>query len=120
MPSSKNFFIALQKFVNGKDLLTLYYNEAKKNAPFPYGVISDPNESLLKYGNQVFFDILIWSKDPITGVKLEEITEQLIALLDRHIFSEQRAVIYFESQKPVSDPEFELVKKKLTFSVRIF
>ena len=120
MPSSKDFFIALQKYVNVRKIITLYYNEAKKNAPFPYGVISDPNESLLKYGNQVFFDILIWAKDPITGVKLEEITEQLIASLDRHLFIEERAVIYFESQKSVSDQEFELVKKKLTFSVRIF
>lgn len=117
--STKDFFIALQEFVNKKDLLKLYYESASKNSSFPYGVISDPTESLLRYGKQVFFDINIWS-DISIGEELEEKIEQLISLLDRKLFTEQRAVVYFEGQSPVSDPEFELVKKKLTFSVRIF
>lgn len=120
MPSSKDFFVALQEFVNKESIITIFYNEATKNAAFPYGVISEPQESLLRYGNQVFFDIYIWAQDPISGVKLEEICEKLSVLIDGHIFPEQKAVVYFEDKKSVSDPEFELVKKKLTFSVKIF
>lgn len=115
----RNFFIALQEFVNKSDTITLYYESASKKAVFPYGVISDPVESLLKYGALVYFDINIWSDSNIDE-DFELKIENLISLLDRKVFTEQRAVIYFESQKPVSDPEFELVKKKITFSVRIF
>lgn len=114
------FFIALQKFINSKKIINVYYEEAEKKASFPYGVISDPTETRLRYGKLVYFDIFIWSKDPDTGVALEEKIQSLINLLDRHIFSNERAVIYFETQKPVSDPEFELIKKQITFSVRLF
>ena len=52
--------------------------------------------------------------------EIENKLQELITILDGHIFPKERAVIYFESKKPVSDPEFELIKKKITFSVRIF
>lgn len=114
------FFIALQKYINSKKIINVYYEEAEKKAQFPYAVISNPTETSLRYGKLVYFDLFIWSKEPDTGVVLEEKIQSLINLLDRYIFSEQRAVIYFESQKPVSDPEFELIKKQITFSVRLF
>ena len=115
-----NFFIELQTFVNSNNIIYLYYEEAKKTAKFPYGVISNPTETYLRYGKLVYFDIYIWSKNPEIGVDLEKKVQSLINLLDRHIFSEQNAVIYFETQKPVSDPEFELIKKQLSFSIRLF
>lgn len=115
-----DFFIALQKFINEQKIIDIYYEEAKKNASFPYGVISDPVTTSLRHGTSVYFDIYIWATEPIIGLELEKKLENLVSLLDRRLFSQQRAVIYFESQKPMSDPEFELIKKKITFSVRIF
>lgn len=119
MPSDSKFFIGLQEFINSKNIIDVYYEAASKTAPFPYGVISDPNISDLRYGVLCFFDINIWSNDPISA-ELEEKIEDLINLLDGHVFTAEKAVIYFESKRPVSDPEFELIKKKVTFSVRIF
>ena len=117
-----DFFTELQKFLNSQEnkIMDIYYEEASKKASFPYGVISDPTETFLRYGKLIFFDIYIWSTEPEIGEKLEVKIEKLIELLDRKLFSEVGAVVYFESQKPVSDPEFELIKKKITFSVRIF
>ena len=115
-----DFFIALQKFVNEKDIIPLYYEEASKNASFPYGVIKDPKETDLRFGKLVYYDIYICTADDFIGEKLEEKVQELINILDRKIFSEERAVTYFESQNPVQDVEFELIKKQVTFSVRIF
>lgn len=120
MPSDTKFFIGLQEFIKEKDIIDIYYEEASKKAKFPYGVISDPVNSNLKYGVLTYFDINIWSNEPNIGLELENKLQELITILDGHIFSKERAVIYFESKKPVSDPEFELIKKKITFSVRIF
>ncbi len=120
MPNSKEVFIVIQEFINSKDFIKLYYEEASKKASFPYGVITDPVETSLRYGNLIYFDINIWSKDPITGEELEDITRKLINLLDHKLFPKQRAIVYFETQKPVSDPEFELIKKQITFSIRVF
>lgn len=115
------FFIALQDYINSsKDNIKVYYEEATKQAEMPYGVISDPTETRLNYGKLVYFDINIWSKEPDTGVQLEEKTQKLINLIDKHIFSEEKAVVYFESQRPGTDPEFELIKKQVTFSIRLF
>ncbi len=120
MYNYSDFFVALQKYANENKLIDLYYDSAKKGATFPYGVISDPVGSKLRYGTLVYFDINIWSKDPETGLTLEKKLENLINKLDGLIFKEQNAVIHFETQKDVDDPEFELIKKKITFSVRIF
>lgn len=120
MPNSKEAFIAIQEFVNSKDILQLYYEEAGKKAIFPYGVITDPVETGLRYGNLVYFDINIWSKEPTTGDDLEDIVRNLINLLDGKLFPKQRAIVYFETQKPVSDSEFELIKKQVTFSIKVF
>ena len=120
MPSDSNFFIDLQEFINKQKLFTVYYEEASKKAKFPYGVISDPNNTDLRYGVLCYFDIMVWSNEDPIGVDLEEKIEQLVNLLDGHIFVKSKAVVYFESKRPVSDPEFELIKKKVTFSVRIF
>ncbi len=115
-----DFFAALQKYVNENKLIVLYYDSAKKNAAFPYGVISDPVVSKLRYGTLVYFDINIWSSEPEIGFIFEKKLEKLINELDGLIFKDQNAVIHFETQKDVDDPEFELIKKKITFSVRIF
>ena len=120
MYNYSDFFIALQKYVNENDILNLYFDSAKKTAPFPYGVISDPVNSKLRYGTLVYFDINIWSSEPETGPELERKIENLINKLDGLIFKEQRAVVHFETQKDVDDPEFELIRKKITFSARIF
>ena len=114
-------FIALQEYINSsKDDIKVYYEEASKQATMPYGVISDPVETRLNYGKLIYFDINIWSKEPDTGVALEEKVQSLINLIDKHIFSDEKAVIYFESQRPVADPEFELIKRQITFSIRLF
>lgn len=114
-------FIALQEYINSsKDDIKVYYEEASKQATMPYGVINDPVETRLNYGKLIYFDINIWSKEPNTGVELEEKVQSLINLIDKHIFSDEKAVIYFESQKPGTDPEFELIKKQITFSIRLF
>lgn len=115
-----NFFIALQKFVNEQKIIPLYYEEASKKANFPYGVISDPIKTCLRYGELVYFDIFIWTTEPNTGIELEKKLQDLIKLLDGKIFSEERAVIYFEEQRPISDPEYTLIKKQITFSIRLF
>lgn len=120
MPSDSKFFIDLQEFINNQDIFTVYYEEASKKAKFPYGVISDPNDTDLRYGILCYFDIMIWSNDEPIGLELEEKIEKLINILDGHIFSNSKAVVYFESKRPISDPEYELIKKKITFSVRIF
>lgn len=114
-------FIALQEYINSsKDDIKVYYEEASKTAQMPYGVIGNPVETRLNYGKLIYFDINVWSKDPSTGVVLEEKVQSLIDLIDKHIFSEEKAVVYFESQRPVEDPEFELIKKQITFSIRLF
>lgn len=113
-------FIFLQEYIKKLKIIDVYYDEAGKNAKFPYGVISDPTESSLKYGTLIYFDINIWSNEPNIGLELEEKLQDLIDKLDRQLFPEGRFVIYFEGQKPVSDPEFELIKRKLTFSIRKF
>lgn len=115
-----NFFIALQKFVNEQKIIPLYYEEASKKASFPYGVIIDPIKTKLRYGELVYFDIFIWTTEPNTGIELEKKLQDLIKLLDGKIFSEERAVIYFEEQRPISDPEYTLIKKQMTFSIRLF
>lgn len=115
-----DFFEALQKFLNEEGPMNIYYEEASKEASFPYGVISNPTETFLRYGTLIYFDINIWSKDPEVGISLEKKVDNLINLLDRKLFSDVGAVIYFEDQKPVDDPEYELVKKQITFSVRKF
>ena len=119
MPSEIPFFEALQKYVNATDIIKIYYGSASKKGAYPYGVISDPSPTDLEYGNQTFFDINVWSKDPI-GADYEEKIDELIKLLNGHIFTDVKAVLHFEGKRPVSDPEFELIKKKITFSVRIF
>lgn len=114
-------FIALQEYINSsKDDIKVYYEEASKTAQMPYGVIDNPVETRLNYGKLIYFDINVWSKEPSTGVVLEEKVQRLIDLIDKHIFSEEKAVVYFESQRPVEDPEFELIKKQITFSIRLF
>ena len=114
-------FIALQEYINSsKNDIKVYYEEASKTAQMPYGVIDNPVETRLNYGKLIYFDINVWSKDPSTGVVLEEKVQSLIDLIDKHIFSEEKAVVYFESQRPVEDPEFELIKKQITFSIRLF
>ena len=120
MPNSKDVFVAIQEYVNSKDVIKLYYEEASKKATFPYGVITDPVETSLRYGNLVYFDINICSKEPTTCDDFENIIIKLIILLDSKLFSKQRAIVYFETQKPVSDPEFELIKKQVTFSIKVF
>lgn len=115
-----NFFIELQKFVNKQNIIPLYYEEASKKASFPYGVISDPIKTNLHYGELVYFDIFVWTTEPNTGVELEKKLQNLIKLLDGKVFSEERAVIYFEEQRPISDPEYNLIKKQITFSIRLF
>lgn len=120
MYNYSNFFIALQKYVNDNKIFDLYYDTAKKGAKFPYGVISDPVTSSLRYGTLVYFDINIWAHEPDIGLILEQKIENLINELDGKIFSEQNASLHFESQKDVDDPEYELIKKKITFSARIF
>lgn len=120
MPNDTQFFIGLQEFLNSKKIIDIYYEAAGKKAKFPYGVISDPVSSNLRYGVLTYFDINIWSNEPNIGLELESKIDEIIALLDGYIFIKEKAVIYFESKKPVSDPEFELIKKKITFSVRIF
>ncbi len=120
MYNYSDFFIALQKYVNENKLIDLYYESAKKKAQFPYGVISVPVMTSLRYGTLVYFDINIWATEPNIGLELEKKLQDLVNNLDRKLFPEQRAVIYFESQKNVSDPEFELIRRKITFSVRIF
>ncbi len=120
MPSDTEFFVGLQKFVNSKDIIKLYFEAASKKAKFPYGVISDPNSTDLHYGILTYFDINICTNEPNVGYDLETKIQELIELLDGHCFIKEKAVIYFEGKRPVSDPEFELIKRKITFSVRIF
>ena len=120
MPNSKEVFIAIQEYINSKDVIKLYYEEASKKATFPYGVITDPVETSLRYGNLVYFDINIWSKEPTTGDDLEDIVRKIINLLDSKLFSKRRAVVYFATQNRVSDPEFQLIKKQVTFSIKVF
>lgn len=115
-----DFFITLQEFINSQDIINIYYEEASKEASFPYGVISNPVETQLRYGTLIYFDINIWSSEPNTGIVLEEKVQKLIKLLNTKIFTKPRAVVYFETQKPVSDPEYELIKKQITFSARIY
>lgn len=116
---TKTFIKLLLTKVN--TIHTCYYEEAKKNAAFPYCVIPTLTFSPLNGGYTCLLDIELYTGET-TEVSIEEMLDNLREGLDG--FSEiTDGIGYhlgFEDQIILKQNEQDLSARRITFSARIF
>lgn len=102
-------------------VITSYYEEAPKNAVFPYAVVPTISVSDLGYGLQCLFDVEVY-KNELSNVDLEKKCDSIRTTLDN--YSEKNSVcgfhIGFDGQFFSRQNEQDLTMRRLTFIGRIF
>lgn len=112
----------ISKFIedlNKQKILNVYYDDASKDAKYPYGVINNLYEQNLRYGSQIYFDLFIWSDGTIKSEDLEEKVQEIKKHCDSKIFNDIPAIVYVETIKNVDDSDYTKVKKQISFVARI-
>lgn len=106
-------------FINKQNIISIYFDDAAKDAVYPYGVIDYPNETFLRYGTQVFFEIYIWADNSIKTENLESKVQKIKEVCDGKIFTESHAILYCDGIKKVDDQDYTKIKKQISFVARI-
>ena len=116
---TKEFIKLLLEEVN--KLYTCYYEEAPKNASYPYLVIPTLNISSLDSGDQCLVDIEIYSSE-FTSVSVEDICDDLRNYLTGLSICKSNIGFHlgFENQNISKINEQDLIPRKVSFSARIF
>jgi hypothetical protein len=121
--NTKQFIIKAADAIN--DVLTCYYDEAPATAAFPYCVLSGINVQDLADGDQIFFDVDIWTDEKqqnATGI-LEGYCDTIRNALSGLPLSVENTFhchINFDSQQTVRDNEHDIAHRRLSFTSRIF
>ena len=107
------------------NILPCYYDRAKKDAQFPYCVLTGINPSDLAAGDLVMFDLEVWGNDrlPRAAEKLEEHCDSLRNDLQGALIRNEGAFaghIGFEGRDTSEDRVTDLLHRRLFFSARIF
>lgn len=114
-----DFMETFIKFINDQDIIKVYYDDASKDAVYPYGVINNPHEQPLRYGTQVFFEMYIWSDSNIKTEDLESKVQKIKEVCDRKIFPGSLAILYCDGIRNVDDQDYTKIKKQISFVARI-
>lgn len=114
-----NFMTEFIKFINDQEIMTIYYDDAAKEAVYPYGVINSPHEQPLRYGTQGFFEMYIWADNSIKTEDLESKVQKIKEVCDRKSFPNSLSILYCEGIKNVDDQDYTKIKKQISFVVRI-
>lgn len=123
MFNTTEFITALVERTN--QILPTNYEEASMQGKFPYAVINSFVITNLASGDLVSFYIDVWTdeKKMNSTVELEELCDKLRNELTGEILKIDgvfAAHIGFENQNSISDIDFDLTHRRLSFSARIF
>lgn len=102
-------------------IMTVYYEEAPKNASYAYGVIPDFSISTLDYGMQCLFDVELYIND-FSESDIDKLCDDLRIGLDGYNYkdSEIGFHINFDSQYLGKMTEQDSSMRRVTFIARIF
>jgi hypothetical protein len=118
--SQVKFLEELSKYLN--TLTKCYYEEAPKNAIFPYVVLVPPSTSDLSYGTLSMFDLEVYTNELGGGIELEGLCDTLVNGLKEktlNLSNYFNSHISFENYINLKDNEQDLICRRLTFSARI-
>lgn len=99
-----------------------YYEEAPKGVSYPYITLSSIQVYDNRYGDQINFDLEIWSTE-YTNQSVETLSDDLRNALDMATVNDEgyfNSHINFETLFTIKDPEQDLICRRLSFIARIF
>lgn len=98
-----------------------YYEEAAKDASFPYVVVPTITFSPLSAGDLILFDIEIYNNE-ISEIRIESIIDKLRAKLNDYVFNNEKIAFHvgFENGNIVKIQEQDLTGRRISFSARVF
>ena len=118
-----DFIESLKNKIN--EISPTYYEEASKEASFPYIIISGLHITELKTGDLVLFDLDIFAdeKNLDATEELELLCDKIRNELSDEIICNVKSFyghLQFQSQMPVIEAEHDLCHRKISMSARIF
>lgn len=123
MINTTEFIVALLNKVN--EIIPTTYEEAATQGKFPYAVINSLVITDLSSGDLISFYIDVWTDEKKLNAteELEELCDKIRNELSGEILKVDgvfAAHIGFENQNSISDIDFDLTHRRLSFSARIF
>lgn len=119
----EEFIIQIMNYLNKVDAgySKAYYEEAAKDAIFPYVVVPTITISDLAAGDLIFFDIEIYNNE-LSNIRIESIIDILRTKLKGYIFNNEKIAFHvgFENGNIVKIQEQDLIGRKISFSARVF
>lgn len=114
-----DFLETFTKYINKISGFPIY-NGKSMNDQNIYGVISNPIETPLRYGTQIFFDIFIWANEDTKYSDIIQKSESLRKQIDKlHLKEKVYAVIYAENVKTVDDKDYKKIKAQISCEARV-
>lgn len=101
--------------------INVYYEEADKNATFPYMVYELKNSPVYLNRDDLILTIDIWDKDN-KSERIEIITDNVEKLSNKNRWSEGNtyATLYLTSRVPIRDEDKQIKRRQLTFEVKSY
>lgn len=113
-----NFLKKFTEEMNSKNIISFYNEEAIPTTEI-YAVISNPTESSLRFGTQIFFDIFIWANENTKYEKIIKVCDSLKSIIDNLHFNDLLATVYVETIKKVDDKDYKKIKAQISCVARI-
>lgn len=115
----ENFIKKLMIKIN--TIMVCYYEEAPKNASYPFGVVPSLSINPLDYGYQCLFDIEI-NINELSNNDVEELCDNLRDGLDGYIYRDSVIGFHlgFDNQYLTKENEQDLSMRRISFIARIF
>lgn len=114
-----NFLDAFTEYINKVSEFPIYNGKSMDDQNI-YGVISNPIETPLRYGTQIFFDIFIWANEDAKYSEIIQKAELLKLQIDKlHLKEKVYAVIYAENVKSVDDKDYKKIKAQISCEARV-
>lgn len=113
------FLTKLMEKVN--TIMTVYYEKAPNNTPYPYGVVPDLSISNLDYGYQCLFDIELYINE-LSDSNVEQLCDLLRVGLDGYNYKDENIGFHinFENQYLGKMTEQDSSMRRVSFIARIF
>lgn len=105
-------------------IVKTYFEEAEKNAAFPYAVVQNiiPRSDGTSNSESISIDIAFYQKDSST-LDVETIIDNIKAGIDRtslNIAGKFSSYLYFETSDNVRDPDSDLISRSATITAHVF
>lgn len=119
---TKDYISALRSHID--KIVTCYYDEAPASASFPYSVVSGVYVIDLSAGDSMNFYVDVYADENQhdSAVELENLTDKVRNHLSGAVISGENFTSHvgFDNRSNVTENEFDLIHRRLTFTSRIF